>query len=59
MSVVEELEEVITVDPAPPFEGSSCTQQLLDNLLGRFEEEDLPMFLALGLKPEIYTDSDD
>ena len=59
MSVVEELEEVITVDQAQPLEGSSCTQQLLDNLLGRFEEEDLPMFLALGLKPEIYTDSDD
>ena len=59
MSAVEELEEVMTVDQAPPFEGSSYTQQLLDNLLGRFEEEDLPMFLARGLKPEFYTDSDD
>jgi hypothetical protein len=68
MNAVEELEEVLTLDqaqrlvdfdPAPALEGGSSTQQLLDELLGRFEDDDSPMFLAQGLTPEFYADSDE
>ncbi|HXM22988.1 MAG TPA: hypothetical protein VN948_17150 [Terriglobales bacterium] len=68
MNVVEELEEVLTHDQAQgladfdsgaAIRGGSSTQQLLDELLGRFEEDDSPMLLAHGLTPEFYTDSDD
>jgi hypothetical protein len=44
MSVVEE-EQLVDLDRSPSLEVASATQQLLDELLGRFEEDDLPMFL--------------
>jgi hypothetical protein len=68
MNAVEELEDVLTLDQAhrlvncdstPGVEGNSSTQQLLDELLGRFEEDDSPMLLAHGLTPESYADSDE
>jgi len=68
MNAVEELEAVLTLDqaqgladfdPLRALEGGSPTQQLLDNLLGRFEEDDSPMFVANGLTPEFYADSDE
>ena len=68
MNVVEELEEVLTLDQAQvlagfdsgaAISGGSPTQQLLDELLGRFEEDDSPMFLAHGLTPEFYADPDE
>jgi hypothetical protein len=68
MNVVEELEQVLTLDqaqrlvdfdPTPAVERGSSTQQLLDELLGRFEEDDSPMFLAHGLTPEFYADPDE
>jgi hypothetical protein len=48
MNGVEELEEVLTLDQAqglvdfniPTIERASTTQQLLDELLGRFEDDD-------------------
>jgi hypothetical protein len=65
MDVVEELEEVNILDHGqrladldPDPEGSS-TQQLLDELLGRFEEDDSHTFLAQGPTPEFYADSDE
>jgi hypothetical protein len=68
MNAVEELEQVLTLDqaqrlvdfdPSPDVEVGSSTQQLLDELLGRFEEDDSPMFLAHGLTPEFYADPDE
>jgi len=68
MNCVEDLEEVLTFDqaqeladfdPSPSLEARSSTQQLLDELLGRFEEDDSVMFLAHGLKPEFHADSDE
>jgi hypothetical protein len=68
MTVVEELEEILTPDQAHRLadshlvsvaEKASPTQQLLDELLGRFEEDDSPVFVAQGLTTELYADSDD
>ncbi len=68
MNAVEELEQVLTLDQAqrlvdfdlsPAVEGSSSTQQLLDDLLGRFDEDDSPTFVAPGLTPELRADSDE
>jgi hypothetical protein len=68
MNVVEELEALLTLDqaqglaecdPSPGAHEGLPTQQLLDDLLGRFEEDDSPMFLAHGLTPEFYADSDE
>ncbi len=68
MNAVEALEEVLTADqaqqligsdPGPVVEAPSSTQQLLDELLGRFEDDDSSMVLAHGLMPEFCTDSDE
>ena len=68
MNVIEELEEVLTLDQAQGLadlnsssdvEGPASTQQLLDELLGRFEEDDSPTFPAHGLTPELCADSDE
>jgi hypothetical protein len=68
MNAAEELEEVLTLDqaldladfnPGTATEEGSSTQQLLDDLLGRFDEDDSPTFVALGLTPEFYADSGD
>ena len=54
MSAVEEFEQDLTLDqaerlvdfdPPPGVEVAAATQQLLDELLGRFEEDDSPMLL--------------
>jgi hypothetical protein len=68
MSVVEELEEVLTLDhaqeliglePGPVVEALSSTQQLLDELLGRFEDDGSPIFFPHGLAPEFCADYDE
>jgi hypothetical protein len=68
MNAVEELEAVLTLDqvhgladsnPTLAAERGSSTQQLLDDLLGRFEEDDSPMFLAHGLTPDFCADTDE
>jgi hypothetical protein len=67
MNAVEELEEVLTLDQAqrlvdfdsPTIERASSTQQLLDELLGRFEDDDSPIFLMNSLTPEFCGDSDE
>jgi hypothetical protein len=68
MNVVEELEAVLTLDQAqgladfnqtPVIERGSSTQQLLDELLGRFDDDELPGFLAYGLTPEFQPESDE
>ena len=67
MNPVEELEEVLTLDQAQELADSDAgaaigeglsTQQLLDELLGRFEDDDSAMFLAHGVTPEFYAESD-
>jgi hypothetical protein len=65
-NAVEELEEVLTLDQAQQLldcdrttvEGASSTQQLLDELLGRFEDDDSQVFL-MNLTPEFSVDSDE
>ena len=68
MNTVQELDEVLTLDQAQELadfdsgaaaRGGLSTQQLLDDLLGRFEEDDSPMCLASGPRPEFYADSDE
>lgn len=68
MNPVEELEEVLTLDqaqeltdfdPGAAVGGGSSTQQLLDDLLGRFDEDDSPRFLPHAFAPEFHTDSDE
>jgi hypothetical protein len=67
MNAVEELGEVLTLDQAqglvdvdsPTIERASSTQQLLDELLGRFEDDDPPAFLMNGLAPEFSAGSDE
>ena len=72
MSAVEELEEVLaevlTLDQAQQLadfdrtavvDGGSSTQQLLDEMLGRFDDDDPPVFLAHSLTPANYPDSDE
>jgi hypothetical protein len=51
MNAVQKLEEVLTLDQAQELadfdsaiEGGSSTQQLLDDLLGRLEDDDSLMF---------------
>jgi len=67
MNVVEELEELLTLDqaerrvdfdPSRDVNVASSTQQLLDEMLGRFEEDDSPTSLAHGM-PDCYADSDE
>jgi hypothetical protein len=68
MNAVEDIEQVLTVDQterfvdfasSPAMEIGSSTQQLLDELLGRFEDDSSPMLQANGLAPEFCFDSDD
>jgi hypothetical protein len=68
MNAVEELEEVLTLPQqwelvdfsATPAVGTGrSTQQLLDELLGRFEDDDSPMVVAHVLAPAVYADSDE
>jgi hypothetical protein len=67
-NAVEELEDVLTLDHAqelvnfdssPALEGPSSTQQLLDELLGRFEDDGSPMFAPHGLTSEFCADFDE
>lgn len=58
MNPVEDFEQVLTLDQAERLvdfdssgtvEAASSTQELLDELLGRFEDESIPMFLTTEL----------
>jgi hypothetical protein len=62
-NAVEELKQVLTLDQAEQFmdfdsslavEAASSTQQLLDELLGRFEDDGSSMPSPHGLTPEFY-----
>ena len=66
LNAVEDLEQVLTLDQAERLaefdwssgaQGASSTQQLLDELLGRFEEDG--SFQAHGHTPEFCLDSED
>jgi hypothetical protein len=68
MNVVDEFDTVLTLDqaqeladfdPNPVVERDLPTQQLLDEMLGRFDEDDSVVFLAHGLTLELHADSDD
>jgi hypothetical protein len=68
MNPVEDLEDVLPLDHAqelmgfdssPVLEAASSTQQLLDELLGRFEDDGSPMFFPHGLTSEFCTDLDE
>lgn len=67
MNAFEELEQSLTIDQAqelvdgdsvPEIEGPNSTQQLLDEMLGLFEDDDQIMLMACGLNPEL-ADSDE
>jgi hypothetical protein len=64
MNVVEQFGQVLTgdrtrelVESSSGVEPASSTQQLLDELLGRFEDDDSPIFLAHALTSEFCFDS--
>jgi hypothetical protein len=67
MNGVEELGEALTLDQtqglvdvdSPTIERASSTQQLLDELLGRFEDDDSPIFLMNNRTPEFCGASDE
>jgi len=68
MNVVDELDTALTLDqaqeladfdPTPARERDLPTQQLLDEMLGRFDEDDSLVFLAHGLTLELHADLDD
>jgi uncharacterized protein YaaN involved in tellurite resistance len=68
MNAVEDFEQVLTLDQAERLvdfgssstdEGAASTQQLLDELLGRFEDDGSSMFLTHGLAPDFCADSDE
>jgi hypothetical protein len=67
MNPVEDLDQALTLDQAEQFVDfdlspaveASSTQQLLDELLGRFEDDGSPMFSAHGLTPEFCADFDE
>ncbi|HSZ02362.1 MAG TPA: hypothetical protein VK788_22885 [Terriglobales bacterium] len=68
MNPVEDLEQAVTLDQAqqfvdfdsnPAVEAPSSTQQLLDELLGRFEDDGSPMLSPHGLTPEFCADFDE
>ena len=68
MNVAEQFEQVLTGDQTRElgnFESSSgvepasSTQQLLDELLGRFEDDDSPVYLAHALTPGFHADSEE
>jgi hypothetical protein len=66
MNAVEELEQVLTLDQARGLTDfdptvtvdAASTQQLLDELLGRLEDDDSTTFMAHGRMPEFFSDSD-
>lgn len=64
MNAIEDFEQVITLGQAErlvDFDSSpvASTQQLLDELLGRFEDDGSSMFLTHGLAPDFCADSDE
>ena len=68
MNALEQLKEVLTLDQAEglvdsdatqDLEAISSTQQLLDELLGRFEDDDAPLFLTHGLGPDLCAGCDE
>jgi hypothetical protein len=65
VDVLEQLEEVLTLDQAQDFGGQApccteelrSTQQMLDNLLGYFDDDNSPV--VRGLSAEPYSGSDE
>lgn len=56
---LDQAEQFVDLDPGPAVEAPSSTQQLLDELLGRFEDDGSPMFSPHGLTPEFCADFDE
>ena len=68
LHAVAEFSESLTLDQAERsvdfassrvVDGVSSTQQLLDELLGRFEDESSPMLLAHAVTHEFFADADE
>ncbi len=57
MYAAEELEELVDLDPRPVVDEGSSTQQLLDDLLGRLEDDDSPTLLAHAHTLDSHADS--
>jgi hypothetical protein len=55
---VDQTQELVDCDSVEEIDGANSTQQLLDEMLGRFEDDDPTMLLACGLSPEL-ADSDE
>jgi hypothetical protein len=49
-------QELVDFESSSGVEPASSTQQLLDELLGRFEDDDSPMFPVHALTPEFCFD---
>ncbi len=56
---VDQARELVDFDSSSGVEPASSTQQLLDELLGRLEDDDSPMFLAHALTSGFYADSEE
>jgi hypothetical protein len=68
MNVVDELEALLTLDQAqgsadsdrrPSGNRALSTQQLLDELLGRFDDDDSTTAMAHGLASEFHFEFDE
>jgi hypothetical protein len=68
LNAVAEFSEALTLDhpehsvdfeSTRAVDGVSSTQRLLDELLGRFDDDSSPMFLAHDCTPEFCVDSDE
>lgn len=68
VNTFEELEQSLTLDQAEPLvdgdsvpevEGPNSTQQLLDEMLGLFEDDDSTMLLTHGFGLGLRGDSDE
>lgn len=68
MNAFEELEQAMTSDQvqclgylnqSTELESPNPTQQLLDEMLGLFEDDDSTVLLAHGINPELCAGSDE
>lgn len=55
---LDQVQDLVEFDRSISAEGPMSTQQLLDELLGRLEDDISPIFLVHGLTTEVFTDSD-
>ncbi len=55
----DQAQELIDCDSVPDIEGLNSTQQLLDEMLGLFEDDDSTALRAHGINPELYAGCDE